>query len=267
MKHKANSRVKISELKTNLFVRSQLDTDHAMYLAELIENGVTLPPIKVSEELMVVDGRHRIEAHELAKHKEIEVAIWHYDNDEELISDAYRANTGGPKPPTPQDTEHTIMLLLDRKESMKRIAELLGLPAGLTRKYATEVKSRMTRAKLQRAASAVTDGGLTVAKAAEQHEVDPDKLKEVLSGHRRKHKNGVQDLHRAFTKNYKSIGQKNAAAVRSLLEKFQDGDVTAKQVRDIIAHLKNLQKQSARSIHDWEKRFEALANPQKVVRS
>ncbi len=263
MKFLRNERVKISDIQTNLFVRQQLDPDHAMYLGELLESGVKLPAIKLTEDLMMVDGRHRTEAHELAKIKEIDAEIWKYDSEEELIADAYRANTGGPKPPTPADTEHTIMLLLERKESMKRIGELLNMPAGLARKYATEVKSRMNRQKIQQAAAAVTDGGLTVSKAAEQYDVEAEKLKEVLSGRRRKHKNGVQDLHRQLTFNYKSISQKNAASMRSLLDKFEDGDVTAKQAREIITHLKNLQKQSSRALHDWEKRFEAIATPSK----
>jgi predicted transcriptional regulator len=261
MQLKGKKKIKLSDITVNLFVRKQLDTDHVMYLAELIESGVTMSsPIKVSEDMIMVDGRHRKEAYELNNINEVEVEIYKFNSDAELISEAYKANTGGSKPPTPQDTEHTVMLLIDRKEKINRIAELLGLPQSLARKYASEVKSRMNRAKLQRAAAAITDGGLTVAKAAEQYEVDGEKLKEILSGRRRKHKNGVQDLHGDLTRNYRSIGSKNGRAMGSLLEKFQDGDVTAKQVRDIFAHLKKLQDQSKRAITDWQKRFEAIAD-------
>jgi len=44
------------------------------------------------------------------------------------------------------------------------------------------------------------------------------------------------------------------------LEKYEDGDVTANQTRDIFRHFGALQRQSARAIADWEKRFEAMTN-------
>lgn len=172
--------VPLKDLKSNLFVRQALNPEHALFLAELVENGVTLPPIKITHELVVIDGRHRIEAHELNNRTEITCEVVDVKNETDLIAEAYKANIGGSLPPTPQDTEHTIMLLLDRDETMKRIAELLGLPAGMARKYINSVKSKTSRQKLMNAASAVTDGGLTVAKAAEQYGVELEKLKEIL---------------------------------------------------------------------------------------
>jgi len=250
-------KVALKDLQTNLFVRKALNQDHALYLAELIENGVKLPPIKITRERVVIDGRHRVEAYDLNKIEEIECEIVDIHDETELIAEAYKANVGGPLPPTPQDTEHTVMMLLERGESKKRIGELLGLPAGMARRYITDVQSRMTRAKMQRAGAAVTEGGLTVSKAAEQYDVDVEKLKEFLSGHRRKSK-GIVEIQRGLTKTHKSLSQKNAALIRSLLDKFEDGDVTEKQVRDIFAHIEHLQKRSARGVADWKKRFDAV---------
>jgi transposase-like protein len=155
------------------------------------------------------------------------------------------------------------MLLLKQNESMKSIGELLGLPASLARKYATEVKSRMNRAQLQRAADAVTEGGLTVSKAAEQYEVDPEKLKDVLSGHKRKSKNGVVEAQRRLSQQYNSVGTKNARLIKSLIEKFQDGDVNQKQMVEIFKHIERLQKNSAKVTADWKKRFEATVGKSK----
>ena len=257
--------VPLDQIKLNLFVRQSLNEDHALYLAELMENGVDLPPIKVASDFTVIDGRHRVEAHVVNMKKEIRCEVLDLTDETEIISEAYKANTGGSLPPTREDTEHTIMLLLERKESKKRIGELLGLPPGLARRYISEVQSRTNRAKLQRAAAAVTDGGLTVAKAAESHEVDLEKLKEILSVRRRKHKHGVAEMQRALTKTYKSLGSKNASALRRLLEKYDDGDVTEKQVRDIFSHLEDLQKKQTRSTTDWKHRFDALNKKAKVA--
>jgi hypothetical protein len=262
MRNKGTRTVKLADLQMNLFVRKALNQDHALYLADLIENGVQLRDlIEVTDRdgvmNIVVEGRHRKEAYELNNVAEVKVKVLEFDDEAEMIAYAYKANTGGSLPPTLQDTEHTIMMLLERGEAMKRIGELLGLPAGMARKYINSVKSKTSRQKLMKAASAITDGGLTVAKAAEQYEVDADALKQVLSGHKRKHKMGVAEVQRGLTKTYKSLSSKNAALIRSLLEKYEDGDVTERQVREIFAHIEQLQKRSTRAVSDWKKRFDA----------
>ena len=179
-----------------------------------------------------------------------------------MIAYAYKANTGGSNPPTAADTEHTVMLLLERGEAKRRIGELLGLPAGLASKYINEVKSKAARAKLLRAEAAVVDGGLTAPKAAEQYNVDVEKLKEELSGKKRKQKqNGIEDSQRKLTQLFKSMGQKNAAMLRQILVMFEDADVTERQVAKVFDHLESLQKQAARAVADWKKRFEVLKSP------
>lgn len=248
--------VRLTELKTNLFVRSALNQDHALLLAELLENGTDLPPIKITCDNVVIDGRHRIEAADLNKLTEIRAEVVEAVDESDVIAMAYQANCGGSLPPTTQDTEHTVKLLLDRGETIKRIAELLALPPGMARKYINEVKSKVTRAKLARAADAITEGGLTVAKAAEEYDVDPNKLKEVLSGHRRKNRQGIAEVHRTLTKQQKSASSRTAALLKRVIEQYEDGDVTEHQVREIFMHLDQGHKRSARTLVDWKKRFE-----------
>ncbi|MES3004526.1 MAG: ParB N-terminal domain-containing protein [Patescibacteria group bacterium] len=253
--------VKLSDLKVNLFVRKSLDQDHVLHLAELIEAGVEMNTlIQVTEDMNVIDGRHRKEAYDLAKKTEVRVQVLRMDDESELIGYAYRANTGVSKLPTSADTDHTIMLLLEKGESMKRIGELLGLPTSVARKYAMEVKSRMARAKLQRAVDAVTEGGLTTVKAAEQYGVDLDKLKESLSGRRKKGKKGVAEILANLGRNQRSHSQKVANALRSLQDKYEDGDVVERQVRQILQHIEEGNARSARSLTEWKKRFDAITN-------
>ncbi len=251
--------VKIADLKKNLFVRTALNHDHAVMLGILMENGVALPPIKITRDRAVIDGRHRIEAHELNNLDAIEAEIVEVGDENELIGEAYRANTGGSLPPTKQDTEHTVMLLLDRNESKKRISGLLGLPAGMARRFISEVQSKLARAKLQRAHAAVTEGGLSVPKAAEQYGVAEEKLREACGGGRRRLTRGVVEMRRTLTTMYKGVSQRNAAFLRSLLDKYEDGDVQEKQALEAFEHLENLQKGSARAVADWKKRFLAVA--------
>lgn len=254
-------RIELSKLKKNLFVRKELDTDRAWFLAELIENGVSMHDnIKVTRDLVIVDGRHRWEAYDLNKITEVDVDIVDVVDEVTLIAEAYKANIGGSKPPTADDTNHTIELLIERKQTIKGIAELMALPPSMARKYVNEVKSRLNRAKIMTAVNAVTHGGLNVSQAATQYEVDIEKLKETLSGTRKKHKesaHGVDELHRNLTRQYKSIGSTNASILRKLLDQYEDGDVTPEQVKEIIKHIESLQKKTSRALAEWKQRFEA----------
>jgi ParB-like chromosome segregation protein Spo0J len=249
--------VKISDLKINLFVRAQLNAEHALHLAQLMENGVKLPRILVNQDLVIIDGRHRYEAYQLNKVTEIEVEMIEVTDQTELISRAYKANLGGSLIPTKEDTEHTVTLLIERGEKHRAIADLLGLPYGLIRKYVEIVRSKLDRAKLQRAADAVTDGGLTVPKAAEQHGVELRKLKETLSGRIHKPQVGIAQIKRQITSNYRSIASRNSKIYGGILEKYEDGDVTEAQVRSIFKHIEALQERGSRSMVDWKARFDS----------
>jgi hypothetical protein len=240
-----------------LFVREALNPDHALILAELIRGGVKLPPIKVTPDLTVIDGRHRIEGCTLNDITEVECEVVEVAGEVELIAAAYQANLGGSLPPTSQDTEHVVTLLLERGESHKNIAGLLRLPINLVRKYIKSVQSRMARAKMQKALTAVAEEGLTVPKAAEKYAIDEEQLREHVSGKRRKRRQGVAEIKGNLSTAFKSFGLKNAHLLRSITEKFDDGDMTQAQVEEVYDHLEHLQGQSARSLRDSRKRFDA----------
>ncbi len=268
MRIKKTETVKLADLHVNLFVRKVLDQDHALYLGELISAGVEMnEPIEVTEQnglCEIVDGRHRREGYELAGVSEVKVKVLEFDNEVEMIAYAYRKNTGGSKLPTTGDTDHTVALLLQRKESMKSIAELLNIPVELARKYATEIKSRMNRQALQNAMHSVITDGLTITKSAEMHGVDIDKLKEILSGKRKKHKVGVGDFLGMLSASHRSLGLKITNTFRKLFDKFEDGDVTEDQFNEILKRMDKLQKRHARSLVDVRARFKLLTdkNPQ-----
>ncbi len=251
-------KMKIADLNLEFFVRKHIDEDWVLHLAGLIEAEEKLPPILVNTKGIVIEGRHRIEAHILLNLTEIDVEIHDVNDEVALISMGYKANTGGPKPPSIEDTEHTIMMLLDRGEAQKDIAKLIGLPPSLARKYVGQVKSKLNRLKLTKAAAAIADDNLTLAKAAEKHNVDPEKLREHVSGKRKKHKQGVAEIRKNLSAAYKSMSLKNANLAKKLLEKYEDGDVTAAQVNEFFDKIEDLQKNSAHSIKDWRRRFEAM---------
>ncbi len=260
MKEKIERR-KIADLKVNLFVRAGLNEDRVLFFAALIENNEKLEPILVTEVGTVIDGRHRIEAHVLNNLEEIDCITKKVENEIELIAMAYLANDGGPQPPTQADKEHTILMLLERGATKKSVAELLKLPAGLARRYVNQVQSRASRKKLLEAVDSIREEGFTVPKAAEKYEVDPEKLKEYLATSRKKKADGTSEIQRSLTKRYQSIGISNAHAIKLLMEKFSEGDVSDKQVGKVFEHICNLQTKSTRAISGWHKRFQALKSP------
>ncbi len=255
-------KVRIDNLDINLFVRESLDHDHAIKIALMMENGVKFQPIQITEGLVVVDGRHRIEAHKINNQTDIWAEVVTVEGETDLIRRAYLANVGGALPPTVADTEHTIRLLLERQVPKKQIGELLSMPPDLAKRYVDNVQSRLNRAKLMRAVEAVTQGGLNVPQAAENHGVDQKKLRDFLSGNKRKQKvNAIEEVKKGLTRSHQSLSLRNANVFRTLLKKVQDGDISFKQAEDVFEHVDHMRKSAERALNDWKSRFRALTAP------
>jgi transposase-like protein len=209
--------------------------------------------------LAIVDGRHRKMAYEMCDRAEVEVKVLKFTDEVEMITYAFRANAdpAAPLPPSTHDIEHTVELLLERGQTIKAIVEALGLPAKMTRKFVQQVNDRLERAKVMRAAAAVTEDGMRVTDAAQKFGADPEKVKIVLSGNRKKRKDDMKELERKLTHFFKSVSQRNAATCRKMLEEYDNGDVSAAEVRKVLGKIAAWQKQSARALGDWQARFEA----------
>jgi hypothetical protein len=257
----------IKDLTEDFYVRTALNSDWAYQLAELIESGVEMEPIYITRDGKVIDGRHRLQAHGAANRTEIKCKIVEVDNDVELVAFALKCNMGGAMPPSKADFEHVIRELLNRGVPKKQLADTLPmLPGSLVRKYLKDVESRMHRAQLAKAATAVAEGGLNVPTASLQYNVEEKDLKAILSGtSKRKSKNGIEELEHEFSMRFRSNGNRTAASLRKVLEMYQDGDVSHKQVLGMFTHLEHLLKRETRAIAGWRKRFDALEAPKKIA--
>jgi ParB-like chromosome segregation protein Spo0J len=250
---------KISDLLIKCYVRAKLDEEWVMHLAELIQNKVSLPPILITRDNVVIDGRHRVEAHQLNDLKEIVCEIVDITDEINLISQAFKENTGGALPSKPKDIEHVVSMLLERNVPMKDISNLLGLPTNLVRRYCKDVKSRIARAKMQRARDAVSSG-MTSPRAAEEFGVDLETLRAHISGSRRRKQNLAMEIKTGLTKTYRGLGQKNANACRKVVEQYQDGDITEKQVIAVFNQIDGLIRRSHQSVEGWRARFLTITN-------
>src|SRR5207248_3053577 len=108
-------KVKLTSIQTAFFVRKRLDEDRVIQLALLMENGADIPPIRITEDHILIDGRHRIEAARLASWTAIDAQIEPSQSDKGLlITEAFNANCGGSVPPTRADILFTIQQLLQQ---------------------------------------------------------------------------------------------------------------------------------------------------------
>ncbi len=251
-------KVPIKKLKKDIYVRVKRDEERVYYFFGLIVDGKKVPPIKITEDFKIIDGRHRVEAHEEAEKEEIEAEIVKIKDKRDFIVQAYKANLGGSLPPTQEDTEHTIKMLLEQGVSRKKIRNLLDLPSNLGSKYVDNVASKLKRRKLQAAADDVTNNNLTVTKAAEKHGLKPENLKSFLSGKKKKkNQGGISEMKANFTTRYRGLGAKNGKDLSEIRRRLEDADISLDEAQQVLNKLKILHSKSFKTIQDWEDRFKS----------
>jgi hypothetical protein len=174
---------------------------------------------------------------------------------------------GGSLPPNKGDIEHVIQELLNRGVPKKDLADNLSmLPGKLVRKYLNDVESRMQRAKLSKAATAVVEGGLNVPTAASQYNVEEKDLRAILTKNTKsKTRGGVDEIMKEFSMRFRGNGNSTAAVLRKVLDMYRDGDISHKQVLTIFGHLDHLLKLEQRSVLGWRKRFDVMEAPKKIA--
>lgn len=249
--------ISMSALKETFFVRKQTDTEHVLHLAELYEAGEKLPPLLTTREGDIVDGRHRYRALDLIGRKVVEVEYVTEVERGELLIRALKANTGGSLPPTREDINYTIRQLLEAGVTHSVIVERLPFPASLVRKHLASVKSGLNRDRQMKAIRDVNDHGMTVVQAAEANNVDPDAVREIISGNRRK-KTSVAEINAGVTNAYRGRSRVLANIFTRTLKLYEDGDLTTAKVNEVFTHVEKAHKQAAKTVNDWVKRFEAL---------
>ncbi len=246
------------KLVSNFDVRARLDDDRVLFFAQLYEAGVEVEPLIITEEDHIIDGRHRREGALLADMKAIEVKITHETDRVKLIGEAFRRNYGGPLPPTHEDIEHTVSVLLGMKVGQNDIIEILSLPRKIVRRLIADVISKDIQARKRRAVHAVLEGGLTVPKAAEQFGLDEKVLRQNLGGEKRKKSQmGLGELKSRLSREQLSQSKKNGELIKRSIDNYKDGEATESFVGEVIDHLLRLNSQARGRLEDWMKRFNA----------
>jgi hypothetical protein len=249
--------IPITEVQENLFVRTHLNVDHAQYLATLLEAGQRLPPIRITPSKILIDGRHRLHAHRLLNRQAVEVE---YSDQEpetgDLISDALLSNVGGALPPTHSDIIHAVKQMIDSGMQNSVITKQLQKkwPTAVVRRYVSDAHGALHAERIQAAIRDVVDNGKTVAEAALEHKVKPDAVKAAMTGKRRR-KATTAELKATLSTIFKSRGQQMGHLIKKAVTAYEDGQLSAKQLEDVLHHAAKLCNYTRISVRDWNKRL------------
>lgn len=168
MKHlKASTLV----LDYNLYPREKIDPTHIREMAESLALGITLPPILVDRESKrVIDGFHRIRAHQKVYDLDVEVPVIlkTYNNDMEMFLEAMRLNASHGRKLSPYDKARCLA----RAEELKLEPEIVASALHMAPQRLGEIKAtRFAQYKaepivLKRTAAHMAGGELTQEQVA-----------------------------------------------------------------------------------------------------
>lgn len=268
MKKKEKKVLALTDIKEKFFVRVALDESRVAHFIELKLAEVKLPALLVgscngSDELVLIDGRHRKIADERLGNTSTECELEHFQSEADMIVAALQANVGGSLPPKPEDITHAMQLLLaagvPRREIISKVSERIGFPPPLVAKHVRNVQSMIALARLRKAVQAVAKDGATVNEAAVSFDVSTERLKkELLKGNKVGEHEGATDISQAKAWANKKIGSLNHSTSRlyaRISRDLGDGLITQKQAEDVLDYMERLVKR-VQSVHeDWKKRI------------
>lgn len=110
------------------YPRTGVSDAHARLLAQAMEAGEVLPPIRVEAKSMrVIDGFHRLEAHRRLKRQEILAQVEDVKDDADFYERAVAANTAHGRPYVPYEHKRIIIRADELGLTVERISGLLHI--------------------------------------------------------------------------------------------------------------------------------------------
>lgn len=253
--------VPIDQLKIENYARVKLNDDRIMHFAILFENNdETIPAIWITPEYSVIAGRHRIEGAVMAGKKEIFAEFREVSSVAELLSLALLENVGGSLPPTKQDIILVAKEMLESGATQKYVTETISkiYPVEVAKKYVQEARHGIHRDKIARAKREVQSSELTMKAAAEKYDIDLDKLVEEMGGKqpRKAGKVTAADIKRDLSTQFRSSGKKVGNLLDKAMTAYENGDISAPNVLDIIEYQESYVSGLMRRLQEKRTRFE-----------
>lgn len=262
----------VSQIHNRFDVRKKLDDDRILYLAELIDAGEKLPPIRVCLDsdgaYSFVDGRHRAAAHVFMNILTIDAVVEKSNDQAYLFGQALHSNYGGAKPPTRDDINHTIRRMLESGIGIKAIKEQLAfMPMAQIRNAIKQAELALNKAKIRYALDAIAREGLRPVEAAARYKVEQSALEDVIAGRKRKFGKATGDQLFMTTKAYIHTSLKSAfTGIQKKMENMQrmveDGEVDVDTAVRLVQDWQDYHQRWNHRVRDWLERFQQLQPPE-----
>lgn len=267
-KHKV---VLLSELIIKQYVRKSINQDHVLLLAENYEAALTtakgddveaskaIAPILITEELELVDGRHRKEAMELAGLKSCRAEVSEPLTDLEIVTKAAQLNAGGSLPPSREDIQFMVEQLISKfgLTQPQIRSQLNWMPASVCNKYIKMASGHLAEIRRKLALADIA-AGVPLKEAAKRHSVGEDMLAEIVTGRKVKSKAGVVQIKGTITASFRAWGTNVSKMVNRSLEDYRDGDITEAAAEDVIQHVEHLVNRLLVRTVDYRNRLRAV---------
>jgi hypothetical protein len=256
--------IPIDSIQATFFVRKALDEDRVVQLSLLIEGGTALPPIRVTDDRQLIDGRHRVEAYRLSGWTTIPAIIEPRRDKGELIADAFASNCGGSVPPTRADILFTIQQLLQQGWGRGRIIKALPFPKSVSERYIDDTQSKIRQSQINQAIIDIRDRGFTLAQAAANRGLTEEAIKAKMNA-KGKRIAGSEEYKGNMSTRFRSLSRTNAALFQKLLTAYEDGEINIDYVRDVMNHCQTLHAQSLRSFESWRTRLSSVLDSERKL--
>ena len=248
-------KVPIADIIIDVYVREKTDPEYVFHLATLYEAGVEMNPIEVTESLRLIEGRHRVEAANLAGLTEIDTIITPDRPRKQMIADAMMANIGGKRAPTKADILISLEAMVKAGASEKWIREQVPFPRAVMDNYLGQVRGAIQRQKLAQAREILSQG-FTVEQAASQVGLTVESIQtRILKQPAEKTNNYNLTAHRTLTDRNRTVGQANRNLFDVTLREYLEGELTKDEVLKIADAVENHGKLSVRAAEDFRQRF------------
>jgi len=127
-------KIKDIEVEDNLYPRENYNWQTGYDYSESMKAGAEFPPICVARvrrglrtKLILVDGRHRIEANKICKNEYISSEVLTGLNDKEIYLEAIKRNIGHGRQFSPYEKRKIIIKLTELKIDRTLIGEIIGI--------------------------------------------------------------------------------------------------------------------------------------------
>ena len=229
----------VADLIVRYDVRKNFNEDRIILLAELYQSGAEVPPIEVVRGTMEIhDGRHRKSALELLGRKHAQCILVEQMEFFDQLTDAFGKNmSDSPFPPMRIDVIYVMKQLLEAGASnadIQKKFEQYYKPSHV-KTFLKDAHGAVGKANMAKAKHAVAHLGATLADAAKDHKVKVDQLRAEIIGVKKVglKSDDISDIKANITNRNRGNTNKNVAIIRRTFERFEDGELSEKNVLEI----------------------------------